>query len=196
MSATAPVVCVYCGSRPGLKASYTQAARELGAEIGRRGWAMVYGGGNVGLMGEVADTAMAAGARVTGIIPESLSAREVAHRGLTELHVVADMHVRKRMMAERADMFLALPGGIGTLEELFEVWTWHQLGYHAKPIGLLNVDGYFDSLLQFMQVTTEQGFLSAQQHANLQVDTSVPTLLERLERLTSAEPCRADYSQA
>ena len=134
-------ICVYCGSRPGVVPAYAQAARDLGQAIARQGHGLVYGGGNVGLMGIVADAVLAAGGPVVGVIPEALVQREVGHQGLSEQHVVPDMHVRKRMMAERADAFIALPGGIGTLEELFEVWTWRQLGYHDKPIGLLNVAG-------------------------------------------------------
>jgi uncharacterized protein (TIGR00730 family) len=178
-----------------MKAEYAAAARMVGTEIGRRGWGLVYGGGNVGLMGEVADAALAAGAPVVGVIPESLKAREVAHLGLTELHVVPDMHVRKKMMAEHADAFLALPGGIGTLEELFEVWTWRQLAYHAKPIGLLNVKGYFDDLLRFMRLTLDEGFLSAQQHANLLVDTSPIAILDQLLRAGVPHLPGVDYSR-
>jgi uncharacterized protein (TIGR00730 family) len=195
MSAPPLRLCVYCGSRPGDRPAYATAARQIGAEIGRRGWALVYGGGNVGLMGEVADAALAGGAPVTGVIPESLKAREVAHLGLTELHVVPDMHVRKQMMAERADAFVALPGGIGTLEELFEVWTWRQLGYHTKPLGLLNVEGYFDDLLRFMRGTVDQGFLSCQQHANLQVGVCAATLLDQLAALAHPRTASVDYSR-
>ena len=176
-----PSICVYCGSRHGLRPAYTAAARVLGQAIGARGWQLVYGGGKVGLMGEVADAALAAGGRVVGVIPQSLVAREVQHRGLTELHVVPDMHQRKQMMAERADAFIALPGGIGTLEELYEVWTWRQLGYHRKPIGLINTEGYYDALLQFMSQTVTEGFLSPQQHAALKVDADPETLLTSLE---------------
>ena len=137
-------ICVYCGSRPGELAAYTDAACEVGTLIGQRGWRLVYGGGRAGLMGVVADAALAAGASVVGVIPESLMDRELGHPGLTELHVVETMHQRKMMMAERSDAFIALPGGIGTFEELFEVWSWRQLGYHDKPLGLLNVAGYYD----------------------------------------------------
>lgn len=176
-------VCVYCGSRHGQRAAYTEAARVLGRSIGERGWQLVYGGGKVGLMGEVADAVLAAGGRVVGVIPESLMKREVGHRGLTELHVVPTMHKRKQMMAERADAFVALPGGIGTLEELFEVWTWRQLGYHDQPIGLLDVDGFYDGLLAFMRRTVEEGFLSEAQQAVLQVERDPLALLDRLARL-------------
>jgi len=170
-------VCVYCGSRRGARASYAAAAQALGTAIGAHGWQLVYGGGKVGLMGEVADATLAAGGRVVGVIPDTLMRREVGHPGLHELHVVPTMHQRKQMMAERADAFIALPGGIGTLEELYEVWTWRQLGYHDQPIGLLNVDGYYDGLLQFMQRSVDEGFLSAEQLAVLRVGSDPQALL-------------------
>ncbi|MCA3251107.1 MAG: TIGR00730 family Rossman fold protein [Pseudomonadota bacterium] len=188
-------VCVYCGSRHGVRASYAAAARAIGAEIGRRGWQLVYGGGRVGLMGEAADAALAAGARVVGVIPQTLREREVGHLGLHELHVVPTMHLRKQMMAERADAFVALPGGIGTLEELYEVWTWRQLGYHDQPIGLLNVDGYYDALLRFMSRSVDEGFLAPTQHALLQVDTDPAALLDRLHRLAASGGREDDYSR-
>jgi uncharacterized protein (TIGR00730 family) len=188
-------VCVYCGSRHGIQGAYTEAARALGTAIGERGWQLVYGGGQVGLMGEVADATLAAGGRVIGVIPESLKKLEVGHLGLTELHVVPNMHVRKQMMAEHADIFIALPGGIGTLEELYEVWTWRQLGYHDKPIGVLNINGFYDLLLAFMQNTVSQGFLSAQQNAVVQVSADPIALLLALadQAQTSTQP--DDYSQ-
>ena len=176
-------VCVYCGSRPGELPAYADAARAIGTEIGRRGWQLVYGGGRAGLMGEVADAALAAGAHAVGVIPESLMGRELGHRGLTELHVVQTMHERKTMMAERSDAFVALPGGIGTFEELFEVWTWRQLGYHVKPLGLLNVAGYYDSLLGFLAHSREQGFMTTAQTDLLHVDTDAAALLRHLEQL-------------
>ncbi len=141
-------VCVYCGSRNGESGLHAESAAEVGRLIGERGWRLVYGGGRAGLMGVVADAALAAGAPVLGVIPQSLVDREVAHAGLTELRVVSTMHQRKQAMAEAADVFLALPGGIGTFEELFEVWTWRQLGYHDKPVGLLNSGGYYDGLIE------------------------------------------------
>lgn len=174
-------LCVYCGSRHGAKPEYTSAARAVGREIGRRGWQLVYGGGNVGLMGEVADAALAHGARVIGVIPQSLVDREVGHQGLHEQYVVETMHQRKQQMAERASAFLALPGGIGTLEELFEVWTWRQLGYHDQPIGLLNVAGYYDALLAFMDHTVAEEFLSTEQQKVLQVSGDPMELLDRLQ---------------
>lgn len=173
-------ICVYCGSRHGARAAYTAAAQALGQAIGRQGWQLVYGGGKVGLMGEVADATLAAGGRVVGVIPESLQKREVGHAGLTELHVVRTMHQRKQLMAERADVFIALPGGIGTLEELYEVWTWRQLGYHDQPIGLLNTEGYYDALLAFMDHSVAEGFLSPEQRANLVVGDDPVGLLQLL----------------
>ena len=188
-------VCVYCGSRHGSRPSYTAAAQALGRAIGERGWQLVYGGGKVGLMGEVADATLAAGGRVVGVIPTSLKEREVGHGGLHELHVVPTMHLRKQMMAERAQVFIALPGGIGTLEELYEVWTWRQLGYHDQPIGLLNVDGYYDDLLRFMAHTVEQGFLSAAQHGVLQVGQDPVELLLRLAAQAGAADGVDDYTK-
>ncbi len=176
--------CVYCGSRPGARPEYTAAARAVGRAIGRRGWRLVYGGGKVGLMGEVADAALAHGGSVVGVIPESLMRREVGHPGLTELHVVPNMHQRKQMMAERSDLFIALPGGIGTLEELFEVWTWRQLGYHDQPIGLLNVAGYYDSLLAFMRHSVAEGFLAPQQLDGIVVDDDAERLVAHLASQT------------
>ena len=186
-------LCVYCGSRAGDNAAYEAAARAVGTAIGRRGWRLVYGGGRAGLMGRVADAALAAGAPVLGVIPRSLMEREVGHRGLTELHVVETMHERKLMMAQHSDAFIALPGGIGTFEELFEVWTWRQLGYHDKPVGLLNVDGYYDSLLDFMRQTVARGFVSDAQNALLQVHTQADDLLDSIARLTPLATAPDDY---
>ena len=139
-------VCVFCGSSAGRGNAYVDAAARTGTALAHRGYGIVYGGGRVGCMGALADAALAAGGEVIGVIPEALAAREVAHRGLSELHVVGSMHERKALMAAHADAFLILPGGFGTLEELFEVVTWHQLGYHRKPVALLDVDGYFAAL--------------------------------------------------
>lgn len=181
MNAPGPFsICVYCGSRHGFTPAFAQAARDIGRQIGERGWQLVYGGGNVGLMGEVADATLAAGGRVIGVIPELLLSKEVGHRALTELHVVRSMHERKQLMAEKAHAFLALPGGIGTFEELFEVWTWHHLGYHTRPIGLLNVDGFYDPLLSFLHGAREAGFMDAEQMAMLTVDTAAHRVLDRL----------------
>ena len=186
-------VCVYCGSRLGEAGLHADAARVIGTEIGRRGWQLVYGGGRAGLMGVVADAALAAGAAVVGVIPQSLMARELGHTGLTELHVVETMHERKMMMAERSDAFLALPGGIGTFEELFEVWSWRQLGYHDKPLGLLNVAGYYDALLTFLQQSRDQGFMSQMQLNLLQVEADPLAMLQGLGELSRRATAPDDY---
>ena len=188
-------VCVYCGSREGADPAYGEAADAVGREIARRGWQLVYGGGRAGLMGRVADAALAAGAPVVGVIPASLMEREHGHRGLSELHVVQTMHERKRLMAERSDAFVALPGGIGTFEELFEVWTWRQLGYHDKPIGLLNVAGYYDPLLAFMDATVNRGFVAPAQRRLLEVDSDAAALLARLGELGRLALAPDDYRQ-
>lgn len=183
-------ICVYCGSRPGSEAAYTEAAEAVGRAIGERGWRLVYGGGRAGLMGSVADAALQAGAEVVGVIPTSLMTRELGHTGLTELHVVETMHERKRIMAEHADAFLALPGGIGTFEELFEAWTWRQLGYHAKPLGILNVAGYYDLMFDFIDRSVGQGFLGAAQLDMVHRSGDVASLLDELGAL--AKPA-GDY---
>lgn len=152
-------ICVYCGSRPGENPLFAQAAANVGRWIGERGGQLVYGGGRGGLMGTVADAARLAGARVVGVIPQTLVDKEHANHACDELHIVQTMHERKAMMAERSNAFLALPGGIGTFEELFEVWTWRQLGYHDKPIGILNVAGYYDGLLDFLHTSVSSGFM-------------------------------------
>ena len=186
-------ICVYCGSRPGESGLYADAAQRIGTEIGRRGWQLVYGGGRAGLMGVVADAALAAGASVIGVIPQSLMTRELGHTGLTELHVVESMHERKMMMAECSDAFVALPGGIGTFEELFEVWSWRQLGYHDKPIGLLNVAGYYDALLGFLQQCREHGFMSQLQLDLLHVNSEPLPMLQRLGELSPLATAPDDY---
>jgi len=188
-------VCVYCGSRSGDDAAFATAARAVGQVIGERAWRLVYGGGRSGLMGELADAALAAGATVIGIIPHALMGRELGHMGLTELHVVQTMHERKRLMAERSDVFLALPGGIGTFEELFEVWTWLQLGYHAKPVGVLNAAGYYDTLLAFLDQGVAHGFVPKVQRDLLQVHVDPRALLERLAALASPARRGDDYAQ-
>lgn len=175
-------LCVYCGSRTGRHPAYVQAAQAVGRLIGERGWSLVYGGGGDGLMGETARAAMAAGAHVTGVIPQKLVEREHAFQGVSELKVVHTMHQRKHMMADMADAFVALPGGLGTLEELFEIWTWRQLGYHHKPLGLLNVRGYFDPLIELTRHATQEEFLSTAQHDLLHVEDHPATLLDILSR--------------
>jgi len=144
-------ICVYCGSKPGNEPAFAESAQQVGQWIAQHGGQLVYGGGRNGLMGIVADATLAAGGRVVGVIPRALVEKEWAHTGCTELHVVETMHDRKRMMAERADAFIALPGGIGTFEEFYEVWTWRQLGYHNKPIGLLNLNGFYNPMLAFFK---------------------------------------------
>jgi len=180
MTAPAFSLCVYCGSRAGDDARFTAAAQAVGGWIGGHGGQLVYGGGHAGLMGVVADATQAAGGRVIGVIPQSLVDRESANLRCDELHVVSTMHERKAMLAERSDAFLALPGGIGTFEELFEAWTWRQLGYHDKPMGLLNVAGYYDSLLAFLQQTVDRGFMGTPTAALLQVGTDAEALLAAL----------------
>ena len=198
MTSPAPAVpafslCVYCGSRTGRDAAYADTAAKVGHWIGRLGGQLVYGGGRNGLMGVVADATLAAGGRVVGVIPRSLVEREHAHRGCTELIVVETMHERKRIMAERADAFLALPGGIGTFEELFETWTWRQLGYHDKPIGVLNQDGYYDGLLGFVAQSVSSGFMDGSQMRLIDADADWHVLLPRLVAAAGfAAPDRLD----
>ncbi len=181
-------VCVYCGSRPGNTAEFAEVAQAVGRWIGRHGGQLVYGGGHNGLMGILADAALAAGARVVGVIPKALVEKEWAHTGCTELHVVENMHERKRIMAEHADAFLALPGGIGTLEEFFEVWTWRQLGYHDKPIGLLNMGGYYDSLLAFLNASVHNGFMNDWLMDLIRTGPDAEPLLEALVQEAGMSP--------
>jgi uncharacterized protein (TIGR00730 family) len=181
-------VCVYCGSRNGVLPTYANAAREVGTWIGQHNGQLVYGGGNNGLMGIVAQATADSGGRVVGIIPKALQTTENTRTACTELHVVDTMHERKHMMAERADVFLALPGGIGTCEEFFEVWTWRQLSYHDKPIGLLNTQGYYDGLLQFAQKSVAQGFLNDWQMDLICSGTEPITLLQELVQAAGYTP--------
>lgn len=173
-------ICVYCGSKSGTRTTYREAAIALGAAVGRRGLGLVYGGGNIGLMGLLADAALENGSRVVGVIPHSLDEKELGHRKLQELVVVDDMHQRKAIMAQRADAFVALPGGFGTLEELFEVLAWNQLGFHHKPIALLNTAGYFDHLLSFLDHGLHEGFLRREHRQMLLVETEAESLLDQL----------------
>ena len=170
-------VCVYCGSRPGNDPVYAEAARATGQWIGEHGGQLVYGGGRNGLMGIVAEATQAAGGRVVGIIPKALVDLEQANTHCDELHVVDTMHERKALMADRSDAFIALPGGIGTFEELFEVWTWRQLRYHDKAIGVLNVAGYYDALLVFLANSVRAGFMSEAQMTLFKSDTAVEPLM-------------------
>ena len=173
-------VCVFCGSSAGSKASYREAARAVARELARREVGIVYGGGRIGLMGALADAGLAAGGEVIGVIPRALEAREVAHRELTALHVVETMHERKAIMAQLSDAFLALPGGFGTLEELFETITWRQLGIHDKPSAVLNVDGYYDSLVALCDGARDEGFVSESDRAAVLAGVDIATLLDRL----------------
>jgi uncharacterized protein (TIGR00730 family) len=170
-------LCIFCGSSLGRDPAYRQLAAELGRALARRGIGVVYGGGGVGLMGALADGTLAAGGEVIGVIPQALLDREIGHRGLTQLRVVGSMHERKAIMAELADGFVALPGGIGTLEELFEVWTWAQLGLHDKPCGLLDADGFYASLLSFLDHLVDTGFVQPLHRAMLMSATTPDALL-------------------
>ncbi|WP_312567465.1 TIGR00730 family Rossman fold protein [Comamonas sp.] len=181
-------ICVYCGSRPGEIPAYAEAARAVGTWIGQRGGQLVYGGGRTGLMGIVAEATKAAGGRVVGVIPQALVDKELANQACDELHIVGNMHERKAMMAERSNAFLALPGGIGTFEELFEVWTWRQLGYHDKPIGLLNMEHYYSPLLDFLHSTVARGFMGAWQMDLIRSSDHIPDLLEFLVEAAGTSP--------
>jgi uncharacterized protein (TIGR00730 family) len=175
-------VCVFCGSSNGFEPAMREDARALGKLFAERGIGLVYGGASVGLMGAIADAVLKAGGAVFGVIPESLQRREIAHLDLTELHVVPSMHARKLLMSDLSDAFVALPGGIGTLEELFEVWTWAQLGLHAKPVALLNLRGFYDPLLQFLDQVVSRGFMPAAHRDTLIVESQAEALLDRLLR--------------
>jgi uncharacterized protein (TIGR00730 family) len=175
-------VCVFSGSSPGADLAYRAAATDLGHRLAERGLELVYGGAHVGLMGTVADAAMEGGGRVIGVIPQPLVDREVAHPGLSDLRVVDSMHERKALMAELSDAFVALPGGVGTLEELFEVYTWNQLGLHAKPLGLFNVRGYYDGLARFLDHAVTERFVTPQHRAMLLVGEDLDELIDGLDR--------------
>jgi uncharacterized protein (TIGR00730 family) len=194
---TAPAfsLCVYCGSRPGSTPAFAELAQHVGTWIGNNRGQLVYGGGRNGLMGIVADATLAAGGCVIGVIPKALVEKEWAHHGCTELHIVDSMHDRKRIMAEKADAFLALPGGIGTLEEFFEVWTWRQLGYHHKPVGLLNLDGYYDGLLAFLATAVSTGFMSDALMPLIQTGTAIEPLLPDLIRVAGTASTRTKLDQ-
>jgi uncharacterized protein (TIGR00730 family) len=173
-------ICVYCGSRAGERAEFTAAAQAVGQWIGEHRGQLVYGGGRSGLMGVVAEATRTSGGRVVGIIPKALVDRELANPRCDELHVVDTMHERKAMMGERADAFAALPGGIGTFEELFEIWTWRQLRYHDKPIGILNAAGYYDGLLEFMAHSVREGFMGDWQMGLVRTGSDAAELLQAL----------------
>jgi uncharacterized protein (TIGR00730 family) len=172
-------VCVFCGSSTGTSEAYVQAARAMGEAMAQAGLRLVYGGGRVGLMGVVADAVLASGGQVTGVIPRALFDREIAHRGVEDMRIVGSMHERKELMSKLSDGFVALPGGAGTLEEIFEQWTWSQLGIHAKPCGLLNVEGYFDLLVGMVERMVEEGFLARPFAKMLAVEAEPVRLLAR-----------------
>lgn len=174
-------ICVFCGSNSGSDAAHVEAARVLGQLLAREGIALVYGGGSVGLMGELADAVLSAGGEAIGVIPHALWAREVGHRGLTDLRIVDTMHERKAMMADLSDAFVALPGGLGTLEEIFEIWTWAQLGLHNKPLGFLDVNGFFAPLLSFIDRAVREQFVRPQHRAIALVDSDPAALLRRFD---------------
>ncbi len=172
-------ICVYCGSSPGRLEAYPASARALAQALVGRNIRLVYGGASVGIMGMVADTVLQLGGQAVGVIPEALVRKEIAHKHLTELHTTRSMHERKALMAELSDGFIALPGGIGTLEELFEIWTWAQLGLHDKPCGLLNIEGYFDALIAFLDHAVGERFVQPAQRSRLLVESSAGALLDR-----------------
>ena len=186
MGAVQGKICVFTGSRHGALPQYAGAAKQLAGDLVARGFGLVYGGGNVGLMNVLADAVLELGGHVTGVIPGALVSREVAHRGLTELRVVTSMHERKAVMAELSDGFIAMPGGIGTMEEFFEVLSWAQLGLHDKPCGLLNVAGYYDRMIQFLDHAVSEDFLKPKHRALLIVESQPSILLDRFEEITAA----------
>jgi uncharacterized protein (TIGR00730 family) len=173
-------ICVFCGSAPGAHPGYLAVAREFGSLLASRGMRLIYGGGRVGLMGALADAVLAGGGEVVGVMPQLLIDKEVGHLGLTNLQVVTTMSERKQAMGDLADAYVTLPGGIGTMDELFEAWTWTQLGLQDKPSGLLNYRGYYDELVAFLDKSVVEGFLKAQSRKDLLVDTDMHRLLDRL----------------
>jgi uncharacterized protein (TIGR00730 family) len=173
-------ICLFCGASPGSNPAYREAAHRFGEVLAERNISLIYGGGSVGLMGVAADACLAKGGKVIGVIPRLLMEKEVGHAGVTEMHVVETMHERKALMTQLSDGFIALPGGYGTLDELFESLTWLQLSYHTKPIGLLNVAGFFDQLIGFLDHAQGERFLREQHRASLQIDTDIVALIEKL----------------
>lgn len=197
MAGSIESVCVFCGSASGNRPAYTAVARELGALLAFRGIRLVYGGGHVGMMGQVADAALAAGGEVIGVIPEHLMRPEVAHQRLTDLLVVESMHVRKRTMAERADAFVVLPGGYGTFEEMFEMVTWLQLELQTKPVGVINCLGYFDALMTFLRHAADEGFIRPQYRGLLSVASTPAGVLDALvERVGGSPPRTGDLKRS
>jgi uncharacterized protein (TIGR00730 family) len=174
-------VCVFCGSNNGVKKVYSESAQALGNLLAQEGIALVYGGGSVGLMGQLADSVLMAGGEVIGVIPHALWAREIGHRGLTDLRIVETMHERKSMMADLSDAFIALPGGLGTLEEIFEIWTWSQLGLHAKPVGFLDIDGYWNGLMSFLDRAVKEEFVRPLHRGIALMESDPAALLRRFD---------------
>ena len=181
-------ITVFCGSASGINPIYTQKAAELGALMAQQGHHLVYGGGHVGMMGTIADAVLKNGGYVTGVIPMALEEKELSHKGVQELHVVADMHERKAMMANRGDAFVALPGGIGTLEEIFEAWTWAQLGYHQKPVAFLDINGYYSHLFKFLNHVEEEGFILPYLWEMIIIEEDMAILLEKLQQYKAPKP--------
>jgi len=177
--------CIFCGSSPGARPAYTEAAEDLGMLLVQNGITLVFGGATVGLMGRLADTVVSEGGEAIGVIPQALVDREIAHLGLTDLHVVDTMHERKQRMADLSDAFVALPGGLGTLDELFEIYTWGQLGMHRKPIGLMNVEGYFDGLVGFLEHAVAERFVREDHRDMLIIEEEPTPMLERLQSFES-----------
>ncbi len=180
-------ICLFCGASPGANPAYKDAAAEFGATLAKQKIRLVYGGGSVGLMGVAADACLANGGEVIGVIPRMLMEKEVGHKGVTKMHVVETMHERKALMTDIADGFIALPGGYGTLDELFESLTWQQLAYHTKPIGLLNVGGFFDGLIQFLDHARDERFLRALHRDSLQTDVNLDVLIEKLRHAVAPD---------
>jgi uncharacterized protein (TIGR00730 family) len=183
-------LAVYCGSSMGVDPAFAETAKALGVEMARRGIGLVYGGGRLGLMGVVADAVLQGGGEAHGVIPQALTDLEVAHRGLTELHTVTSMHERKAKMTELTDAFVALPGGIGTFDELFEAWTWNALGYHSKPFALLNVNGFWDGMIGFLDGVTANGFMSPARRAQLLVADDIGQAIDMLDSAAAGAETR------
>lgn len=186
-------VCVYCGSSPGLDRTYVDAARSLGRELVEMGVGMIYGGGSVGVMGEIAAAVFEAGGEVIGVIPKDMVSKEIAKLDITDLLVVPSMHDRKALMIEMADGFIALPGGFGTLEEFFEAVTWAQLGIHNKPCGLLNIDGYYDKLMQFLDHSVEAQFIHRTHRSMVFIEQDLGTLLRKFKKYTPPKVDKAGW---
>ncbi len=180
MTRTIDKVCVYCGSSDVIHAPYMEAARDMGRELAARGMTLIYGAGGTGMMGALADACLEQGGRVIGVIPKMFNTHQLVHKGLSELHVLENLHARKARMAEMADAFIALPGGLGTFEELFEILTWAQIGLHTNPVGVLNVNGYFDPLLDLIERAQSRGFMYVEHQDLLIAETTVATLLDRM----------------